>query len=91
MPKKANSIQSRARVAFLKTHTPSSARVSRVANCTLVILELYCDNGKETGNYNILLRFIVDLHWGNGKENGNYNIIIGFILELHWGNGKENG
>ena len=47
------------------------------------MLGLHGDNGKENGNYYIILGF----SWENGKENGNYCITLGFYLE----NGKENG
>ena len=52
---------------------------------------LYWDNGKENGNYYIIIGYILGLYWDNGKENGNYYIIIGYILGLYWDNGKENG
>ena len=30
------------------------------------------DNGKEDGNYYIIIGYILGLYWDNGKENGNY-------------------
>ena len=51
------------------------------------ILGLYRENGKENGNYYIIIglyREIFGLYWENGKENGNYYIIIGLYRE-YWG------
>ena len=50
-------------------------------------------NGKEHGNYCIIIGYILGFYRDNyGKENGNYCIIIGYILGLYRDNyGKENG
>ena len=32
----------------------------------------YWDNGKENGNYYIIIGYIQGIYWDNGKENGNY-------------------
>ena len=36
------------------------------------MLGLYRDNGKENGNYYIIIEYTLGLYWENGKENGNY-------------------
>ena len=56
-----------------------------------VILGLYGDNGKENGNYYIIIWYILGLSKDSGKESGNYYIIIGYILELYGAGGKEHG
>ena len=43
------------------------------------------DNGKENGNYYIIIKYTLGLYWDNGKENGNYynglyRVYIGVIL-----------
>ena len=54
---------------------------------------LYWDNGKENGNYHIMV-YILGLYRDNGKENGNYynglyRDYIGYILGLYWDNSKR--
>ena len=47
------------------------------------ILGLYRDNGKEIGNYHIIIGFILWLYRDNGNENGNCYIAMGYILWLY--------
>ena len=37
------------------------------------------DNGKEAGNYYIIIGYMLGIYWDNGKENGNY--YSGFVVE----------
>ena len=67
-----------------KTPTP------RNISCQLRFLG-FSDNGKENGNYYIIIGYILGLYRDNGKENGNYYSRIGYILGLYRDNGKENG
>ena len=42
------------------------------------MLGLYWDNGKENGNYYIIVyRGYIGSYWDNGKENGNYYSMLG--------------
>ena len=43
------------------------------------------ENGKENGNYCIMIGYILGLYGDNGKENGNYCIIIGVYIGIIWG------
>ena len=46
---------------------------------------LYRANGKEDGNYCIIIGYILGLYWDNGKENEKY------YNGLYLCNGKQNG
>ena len=52
------------------------------------MIGLYWDNGKENGNYYIIIGYIIGLYRDNGKENENNYIIIGYITGLYWDNGQ---
>ena len=38
------------------------------------ILGIYWDNGKENGNYYIIIGDVLGIYWDNGKDHGNYNL-----------------
>ena len=54
-------------------HTPTRQAKMKLCHTLQVMLAVYWDNGKENGNYYIIIGYILGLYWDNGRENGNYN------------------